>query len=153
MIVSRKAKKWIGVCVLLTLVGATGYAMYLRNVVNPKVVAELQTNPEGDRARKVMLLTFPDGNSLPVNYLREDLHVYAGADFGWWKAFAGDGARVKLLIQGESFQGTARVVLDKPEFKETIFARLRPIVPNWLPDWLNAKLVVITLDDVGDALE
>ncbi|MDA0823241.1 MAG: hypothetical protein O3C28_12575 [Proteobacteria bacterium] len=150
---SVKAKKWVVVCLLLVLVGTTGYVFYLRNVVNPRVIAELQTDPHGMRARKVMLLSFPDGKILPVNYLREDPHVYAGADFSWWKAFAGDGARVTLLVHGETLHGTARVVLDQPDFKETIFARLRPTVPKWLPDWLNGKLVIITLDSAASALE
>jgi hypothetical protein len=151
--VSNKVQKWVVVCLLFMLVGVTGYVFYLRNVVNPRVIAELQTDPQGMRARKVMLLTFPDGRVLPVNYLREDPYVYAGADFSWWKALAGDGARVTLLVQGETLHGTARVVLDQPHFKETIFARLRPTVPEWLPDWLDGKLVVITLDSAASALE
>ncbi len=146
-------QKWVVVCLLFMLVGVTGYILYLRNIVNPRVIAELQTDPQGMRARKVMLLTFPDGKILPVNYLREDPHVYAGADFSWWKAFAGDGARVTLFVRCETLYGTARVVLDQPHFKETIFARLRPRVPKWLPDWLNGKLVVITLDSTASALE
>ena len=147
------AQKWIVVCLLLTLVGGAGYVIYLRNIVNPKVVTELQTDPSGERARKVMLLTFPDGKVLPINYLRENPYVYAGADFSWWKAFADDGAQVTVLIQGETLRGTARVVLNQPDFKATIFARLRPTVPKWLPDWLNGKLIIITIDAAGTALE
>ena len=29
---------------------------------------------------------------------------------------------------------------------DDVFARLRPKAPDWLPDWLNGMLVVITLD-------
>jgi hypothetical protein len=130
--VSNKVQKWVVVCLLFMLVGVTGYVFYLRNVVNPRVIAELQTDPQGMRARKVMLLTFPDGRVLPVNYLREDPYVYAGADFSWWKALAGDGARVTLLVQGETLHGTARVVLDQPHFKETIFACLNGCPIGWM---------------------
>ena len=51
-----------------------------------------------------------------------------------------------MLIQGERLSGRARVVLDDQAYVDEIFARLRLKAPNWLPAWLNGKLVVITLD-------
>jgi len=131
---------------ILIVVGLVGAVLYSTQIMNPRVLEELTNDPGGERAKKVMLLTFPDKKTLPVNYLREDNHIYAGADFGWWKAFTGDGAPVSLLIKGEILHGSAKVVLDDPAFKETVFSRLRPTVPKWLPDWLNGKLVVIVLD-------
>jgi hypothetical protein len=50
-----------------------------------------------------------------------------------------------MFIQGETFEGHARVVLNDPVLVEDVFTRLRPTVPEWLPDALNGKLVTITL--------
>ena len=50
-----------------------------------------------------------------------------------------------MLIQGQVYKGHAVVVLDDPEYTEDVFARLRPTAPEWLPTWLNGKLVVITV--------
>jgi len=41
----------------------------------------------------------------------------------------------------------AVVVLDDQAYVDDVFSRLRPTVPKWLPDWLNGKLVVVTLSD------
>ena len=57
-----------------------------------------------------------------------------------------DGAPVTVLIQGRTLSGHAVTVLDDPDFKEDVFSRLRSNVPAWIPDWADAKLVVITLD-------
>lgn len=40
----------------------------------------------------------------------------------------------------------ARAILDDPEYTRSVFERLRPNVPDWLPDWLDAYLIVIDLD-------
>jgi len=71
--------------------------------------------------------------------------VFMGIDGLWWRAFQGPGQPVTMLIQGETFQGHARFVLNDPVLVENVFARLRPTVPEWLPDALNGKLVTITL--------
>ena len=106
----------------------------------------IRDRPDGVRAKKVALMTFPDGRTLPLNYLREDPFVYFGADFPWWRALGADGAPVTLLIHGEELRGTGKAVLDDPQWRQRIFERLRVNVPAWLPDWLDAKLVVVTLD-------
>ena len=115
-------------------------------VGNPRVVAELRDDPQGERAGIVMLLGLPDGRELPVNYLREGNQVFAGADGRWWRPLRDGNAPVRWLIRGETFAGKARVVLDDPAYKRAVFDRLRPTVPKWLPDWLDARLVVIDLD-------
>jgi hypothetical protein len=126
--------------------GLVFYAVYFTQVVNPRVVTELRSNPSGERAKQVMVLTFPDGKVLPVNYLRETGLIYVGADFAWWKKFVGDGAAVEMLVQGHLLSGRAQVILDDSKYTKSIFSRLRPSTPKWLPTWLNGKLVVITLD-------
>ena len=63
-----------------------------------------------------MLMTFPNGQTIPVNYLREGDKIFVGADGAWWREFRDGGASVTLLI------------------------------PSWLPYLLNGKLAVITLD-------
>lgn len=143
--------KWllIVVCVLvaLPLIVLFGGKAYYALVVNDQVTEELKSNPEGERANIVMLLTFPDGSQLPVNYLREENQVFAGADGSWWKVFRDGNVPVKVYIKGEELTGRARTVLDDPEYTKDVFKRLRPNVPKWLPDWLNAYLIVIDLDE------
>jgi hypothetical protein len=123
-----------------------GYWLYMTAIFNPRVVEEIRSDPEGPRAGIFMLLTWPGGRSIPVNYLREGDTVFVGSDGLWWRAFRDGGAPVTLEIRGETLRGLAKVVLDDPEYKRDVFARLRPNVPKWLPDRLDAKLVVITLD-------
>jgi len=95
-------------------------------IANPRVARELVEQPGGERARKVMLITLPSGRTLPVNYLRKDEFVYAGADGRWWRELIGDGQPVTLLVQGETLSGRARAVVDDPAYTERIFAELRP---------------------------
>ena len=128
---------------LLVLIGV--YYVYTVQVVNPRVAAELVEAPDGPRAARVMLLTMPDERVIPVNYLREGPLVFAGADGPWWRDFLAGDVPVQLLIRGETLYGVANVVEDDPAYKADVFDRLRPDVPDWLPDWANAKLVVITL--------
>ena len=113
---------------------------------NALVIAEIQTNPGGKLAARSMVITLADGRVYPVNYLREGNLVFMGIDGRWWRAFRGDGQQVEMLIQGQLLIGSARVELDDQAYIDEVFARLRPKVPSWLPDWLNGKLVVITLD-------
>ena len=127
-----------------------GYVAYVTMIGNPRVVTELKEHPMGERAERAMLLTFPDGKTIPVNYLREDNRVYAGADAAWWRAFDGEGASVTLLIQGEALKGHAIVELRDQEFIDDVFSRLRPTVPEWLPDWANGKLVIVDLKVSAD---
>lgn len=132
------------VAAILASSGA-GYVAYMTMVGNPRVVIDLKENPLGERAGRAMLLTFPDGKTIPVNYLREGNRVYAGADGRWWRAFDGKGSAVTLLIQGQVLAGHATVALDDQEFIDDVFSRLRPTVPEWLPDWANGKLVIVDL--------
>jgi len=134
----------IALAVLVLLLG--GSVIYYRTVVNDGVAEDLLSNPAGERAEIVMLLTFPHGKTIPVNYLREGRVVYCGADGPWWREFQGDGKDVKLLIQGEKLSGRALVELENHIFIDKIFSRLRPNVPSWLPRWLNGRLIVIQLD-------
>jgi hypothetical protein len=138
--------KWILILfgLLLALVG--GYTLYARTAVNERVVQEITNNPEGDRAGIVMLLNLPTGKQIPVNYLRENGKVYAGADGPWWREIAATGSPVQMMIRGESLPGVARVILDDQATVDDVFGRLRPNVPEWLPDWANGKLIEIRLD-------
>ncbi len=140
--------KWVllisGILALLVAV----YASYTIFVANPRVIEELRTDPQGEHAATAMLLTFPDGRILPVNYLWEGDRVYVGADGPWWREFQGDGAPVSLLIRGRRLTGHATVQLEDDAFRAEIFSRLRPAA-SWLPGWLDAKLVVIELDQTA----
>lgn len=143
--------KWIlivvAVVVGIAVVFYLGGLVYYSLVVNDRVTKELTENPNGERADIVMLMRFPDGRQLPVNYLREGNQVFVGADGRWWRSFQQGDVPVMLFIKGEELPGRARVVVDDPAYKKDVFARLRPDVPKWLPDWLNANLIVIDLDE------
>ena len=123
-----------------------GVLAYYNLVGNDQVAEELTSHPDGERAKIVMLFTLPSGRVLPVNYLREGEQVFVGADGGWWKELREGNVPVSIVIKGETLTGTARVVLDDPEYTHDVFSRLRPSAPSWLPDWLNANLIVIDLD-------
>jgi hypothetical protein len=139
--------KWTLVVIAAVAVLYGGLRLYGMYTTNSKVTAELRSNPEGERAGIVMLLSFQDGKQIPVNYLREGNTVFVGADGPWWRELRGTGAPVTLQIRGETLTGHAVVVLNNPDYVRDTFTRLRPAVPEWLPDWLNGKLVVINLDE------
>ena len=138
--------KWSGIVVATLVLGLLVLRVLYGLIANPRVIDEITANPNGERAGIVMALTLPDGRTLPVNYRREDNHVYAGADGRWWRTLRDGNASVTVLIRGETLTGQARVVFDDPEFKAEVFSRLRPTVPSWLPAWLDAHLVVIELE-------
>ena len=137
------ALKWSLGCVAALVILFFAYAAFMVFVSNPKIIEELRTQPHGERAKKVMLLTFTSGKTIPVNYLEKNGKVYIGADGPWWRQFTDDGATVTLLIRGNRLSGHARTILDNPAHVEDIFSRLRPTVPEWLPEWLNGKLVEV----------
>jgi hypothetical protein len=137
----RRAGKWLtiaGVCVALLLVGN---ACFYSWVTNPRVIRELQDEPDGERAQKVMLLTLPSGASRPVNYLREGDTVYAAADFPWWRELRDGGGRGSVLIRGETLHGQIRAELNDAALRDAVFQRLRPSAPRWA-----GTLIVIELD-------
>ncbi len=108
---------------------------------NPRVAQELRDQPQGERARKVMLIRLPSGREIPVNYLREDGRLYAGADGRWWKELEGGHFPVEVYVQGEQLGARARAVRDDPAYEKDIFSRLRPTaVPGF------GTLVEILLD-------
>ena len=110
-------------------------------------MAELHSEPDGQLSDLVGILTLPDESKIPVNYLHEKKQVFLGADGLWWRDFRGDGAEVVMWIKGNEFKGRALVKLGDSVTKDRVFPIIRPRVPEWLPDFLNAKLVVIQLYD------
>jgi hypothetical protein len=144
-VLRSKAILWIGLAIIILIVGLFGYRSYQRDDMNTRVAADIRSNPDGPRAQRAMLVWLEDGRMYPVNYLREGNVVFMGIDGLWWREFLDEGARVEMLIKGQKLAGHARTILDDPDYKADVFGRLRPTVPEWLPDWLNGKLVVITL--------
>lgn len=132
----------LAVAIVVLLAVAAPLLFYLQGRFgNPAVERELVMDPGGARARKVMLLKLPSGRQIPVNYLREDGRIYAGADGRWWKELAAGPRPVELLVRGERLSGHARAVLDDPAYRKEIFARLRPTaIPGF------GTLVEIRLD-------
>lgn len=129
---------------LILLLAAGG--IYFSSTYNARVAKELKSSPQGERAAQVMLITFPDGRSIPVNYLKEGNTVFAGSDFNWWKKIASDGTSLKILIKGEEFEGIA-TVSDDMAYTYEVFKRLRPNAPAWASRLVGAKLVIIRLVD------
>ena len=141
-----KTLKWLGIGLLVLVVVGVGYRALTVGDRNAQVAADIRNNPDGDRARRAMLLYLQDGTMYPVNYLHEGDQVFMGIDGLWWREFQGQGAPVRMLIRGEEYIGHAVVELDDQAYIDDVFSRLRPTVPEWLPDWANGKLVVITLN-------
>lgn len=140
--------KWIiGGLVVLLMLGA-GYLMLPSDDYNQRVAEEIRAEPDGERARKTVLVTLADGRMYPVNFLWEGNQVFMGIDGFWWREFVETPKPVQVFIRGQVLSGRARTVLDNPDYIADKFSRLRPTVPAWLPDWLNGKLVVIDLDAV-----
>ena len=108
--------------------------------INPSVAREIRDNPEGERARKVMMLTLPSGKSIPVNYWREGDKVFAAADGGWWRELRGDGVPVTVFVRGEELRGRARTVEDDPEYRSRVFAQLRPTAPSFTGTMIEIQL-------------
>ncbi len=140
--------KWGAVVLVSGMVVLGAGALFYTAVMNPRVERELREEPNGERARKVMLITLPSGRTIPVNYLREGNRVYAGADGSWWKELRGEGGRGSVFVRGETLQGHMRAVEGDPEWRKDVFSRLRP---SALPG--SGTLVVVELDAPdGDAL-
>ena len=108
------------------VLGVAGGWLYYERFANPRVARELLDQPDGERARKVMVLTLPSGRQVPVNYFLDGDMLYAGADGRWWKELVGEGVEVQALVRGENRSGRARAVLDDPDYTERIFQQLRP---------------------------
>jgi len=138
--------RWVVLAVILLAVAVAGMRYYFATVANDRVIAEIRGTPDGQRASITMLLTLPDGRVLPVNYLRDGDRVFAGADGWWWRSFRGGNVPVMLEIRGARMPAKGSVVLDDPQYTRDVFKRLRPNVPTWLPDWLDAYLVVFDLE-------
>ncbi|NNL87011.1 MAG: hypothetical protein HKP27_15215 [Myxococcales bacterium] len=131
----------IALFVALGIASLAVAALLFGRITNAGVERELREDPNGERARKVMLLTLPSGKNIPVNYLREAGTVYAGADFPWWRELRGTGGPVTVLIRGESLRGHARAVEDDATLRRAVFRRLRPTAPTW-----TGTLVEVTLE-------
>ncbi len=129
----------IALVLLVALVGC--YAVYMNRVANPGVERELHEVPDGERARKVMLIRLPSGRTLPVNYLREGDTLYAAADGRWWRELRGEGAPVELLVRGETLTGQARAIKDDPDHRSAVFDRLRPSAPKLFGTLVQIDLV------------
>jgi hypothetical protein len=135
-----------GIAVLLIL-----FILHTRLVQNPRVLAELERAPDGERAGRVLVLTLPSGETIPVNYWIDPGEVdrsivYAASDFFWWRELRGAGARVGIVLRGRPRVGHARAIEDDPARRERVYAGLRPTAPKWF-----GVLIEIVLDADPDA--
>jgi hypothetical protein len=132
---------------ILLLLGLLFLAVYLNQTyfANPRVIRELKENPDGERADLVMLVTLPSGRNLPVNYLRKDNKVYAGADGSWWRELRGSGAPVTLYIKGQEYVAKGQAIEHDEALTDRIFTELRPTAPKWV----GAVLVEFDMNVMG----
>ncbi len=133
--------KWIAIIAVAAFLLLGGSACFYSMITNPRVVEELREDPQGERAKKVMLITLPSGKAIPINYLREGQTVYGAADFPWWRELREGGGRGSVFIQGETLEGHIRAVEDDPELRKSVFGKLRPTAPSW-----TGTLIVVDLD-------
>ncbi len=133
--------KWIAIALACGVALLLGSACVYSWWVNPRVAEELRSDPSGERAKKVMLLTLPSGKEIPVNYLRDGDTVYCAADFPWWREIPEGGGPGSVFIQGEAHRGHVRAVTDDPALRDSVFERLRPTAPRFA-----GTLVVVALE-------
>lgn len=136
--------KLLGIALAVVGVLAVAVRIYSALVADPRVARELREFPDGERAKKAMLIELPSGREIPVNYLEKGGSVYAASDGAWWRELRGEGGRVKLLVRGRALEGRARAVRDDPELRERIFDELRPTAPR-----IFGVLVEVGLDEPG----
>ena len=144
--------KWIAVAggVIVVLVVAMPLMIFVYGrMVNPGVEEELRNDPSGERAQKVMIITLPSGRQIPVNFLREDGRVYAGADGWWWKELREGPREVTVFVRGETLSGRARAITDQPGYTKDVFRRLRPTA---LPGFGTLVEILLDPDDPGGPL-
>lgn len=135
----------VGLAVLVA-----GFILHTRLVQNPRVLRELERDPEGARAGRVLVLSLPSGKTIPVNYWNDPTQtrsevVWVASDFFWWRELRGAGARVSLELQGQRRSGHARAIEDDSALRERVFAGLRPTAPRWF-----GVLVEIVLEPAED---
>ena len=126
----------IALLVVLGLGVAACVSAWMRN---PQVIRELQEQPDGERARKVMVLTLPSGKAIPVNYIQDPGVVYAAADFPWWRELR-EPAPVTVFVRGRTLNGRGRAVLEEPELRSQVFERLRPTAPSFTGTLIEVRL-------------
>lgn len=126
-----------------TLIVAAGIAatvilfiLHTRLVQNPRVEAELDSAPQGERAGRVLVLSLPSGKTIPVNYWIDPAEVdrsivYVASDFFWWRELRGPGAPVEVVLRGRRRIGRARAIEDDPARRDRVYAGLRPTAPKW----------------------
>ncbi len=141
--------KWIAIAggVIVVLVVAMPLMIFFYGrMVNPGVEEELRNDPSGARAQKVMIINLPSGRQIPVNFLREDGRVYAGADGWWWKELREGPHEVTVFVRGETLSGRARAITDQPGYTKDVFRRLRPTA---LPGFGTLVEILLDPDDPG----
>ena len=144
--------KWIAIAggVIVVLVVAMPLIIFVYGrMVNPGVGEELRKDPSGERAQKVMIITLPSGRQIPVNFLREDGRVYAGADGWWWKELREGPHEVTVFVRGETLSGRARAITEQPAYTKDVFNRLRPTA---LPGFGTLVEILLDPDDPGGPL-
>lgn len=112
------------------------FILHTRLVQNPRVEAELEAAPQGERAGRVLVLSLPSGKTIPVNYWidpdeAERPTLYVASDFFWWRELRGAGAPVEIVVRGERRAGRARAIENDPDLRDRVYASLRPTAPRW----------------------
>ena len=74
--VSFRVARFVALALIVILVSVFLY-FYITTVFvgNPRVIAELQSEPDGQLSDLVGILTLPDDRKIPVNYLYENKQI------------------------------------------------------------------------------
>ena len=133
---------FLGALVALVL----GYAFYQTYITNPRVIRELLDNPQDKTAARVMLIEFPSGKMLPVNYLHKHKKYWAGADGRWWRDLREPGLNLSIIVRGETLIVHGIAIEDDKQLTDEIFSELRPTAPRWVGAVL-AKFTPMILEE------
>ncbi len=97
---------------------------FLFRFINPMMRGLLSSPLHKGMSKRLLVLDFTGLKSgkkysIPVGYVRKGNTVTVVTRSGWWKNLAG-GRPVQVRIQGHVYKGTARIVHDPVEIKQTI---------------------------------
>lgn len=111
---------------------ALGYVFYQTYIINPGIIRELEDNPQGKTAARVMLVNLPSDKILPVNYLLKHEKYWAGADGRWWRELREPGVNLSIMVAGKTIVVHAIAIEDDQKLTDEIFTELRPTAPRWV---------------------
>ncbi len=121
---------------------------FVFRLLNPIMKSALKSPLHWMVSSQIMILSFTgrktgQSYSTPVSYCRENETVYCFTHAGWWKNLV-EGAKVRLLIRGQEYPGTATPIREDRERKIVGLGKLLTAVP------FDARFYEVTIDEQGN---